>query len=121
MPDQDAAAAAGHADSKQRQWIVPTAFRLPTGEVVPDRAAMQEAMEELAPILTRVGGTVTVASRRVEVIPGIQTETTSIVVQWQAFSSLASGPDGQAAVSEIPQMQTAPQPPPSAPEAAPQA
>jgi hypothetical protein len=92
-------------DKRDRMWTIPTAFRLPSGEVIPDTRAMQEAMAELAPILTRLGGTVTIATRRVEVIPGVQNETSSIVVHWQAYSSRGGGDQ---ALAEIPQMEPAP-------------
>lgn len=88
--------------SPDRTWTIPTAFRLPSGEVVPDRGAMREALEEIGPILTRLGGTVTMSTRRVEVVPDLQTETTAVVVQWYRYSSRAGGPE---AVSQIPMLE----------------
>src|SRR5262245_13154476 len=103
MPDADSNGQSAKTPEKRgpRQWIVPTAFRLPNGEVVADREGMRAALEDLAPILQRIGGTATIATRRVEVIPGAQTETSSIVIRWEPFSSLASGTDAKEEIQPL--------------------
>lgn len=73
----------------ENQWSIATAVRLPSGEVVADTRAMENAMLEVGAILQRTGGIVTIHARCAEVAPG-QVETCSIVCRSQSFAHTES-------------------------------
>jgi hypothetical protein len=69
----------------ERIWIVETYFVDPSdGQYKHDPHALPNALLELVGTLTRIGGVVQVATRRVEIAQG-RTETVAVVFRWRSF------------------------------------
>lgn len=73
----------------ERIWTMPTTVLTAEGEEVPALENTRLAMDEVATILQRLGGTVTVISKRVDLDPQgrfpARTETEALVIRWQSF------------------------------------
>lgn len=74
----------------ERTWFVPTTALTPQGEEVPALENAQFALEEVAHILMRIGGVVSIVSKRVELdsqgrFPP-RYETEMLVIRWQQFT-----------------------------------
>jgi hypothetical protein len=89
----------------ERLWTVPCFVRTDDGELLPDTQAVASAMFECQAILTRVGGVMSLAAKRVEISPG-RFETTAIVVRWQSFVPVVRDPDEEGAEAGAEQPET---------------
>lgn len=74
----------------ERTWQVPTTVVNERGEEVPTLGDAQFAMNEIASILMRLGGVVSIVAKRVEIQEpqgrfAPRHETEMLVVRWQAF------------------------------------
>jgi len=74
----------------ERTWQVPTTVINEGGEEVPTLADAQFAMNEVASILMRLGGVVSIVAKRVEITEpqgrfAPRHETEMLICRWQAF------------------------------------
>lgn len=71
---------------KERTWTVPTTFTNEHGEETPAVDNAQLALNEVAILLMRVGGVVSIGAKRVELPPqgryGARHETELLVIKW---------------------------------------
>lgn len=89
----------------ERIWIVDHFVTKDDGlggtEYIPDPAAVNNGMLEIGAILSRVGGVVTLATRRQEISPG-RVETVATVVRWRSFVPLERAQEAPPAEQEYP-------------------
>jgi hypothetical protein len=75
---------------KVRTWTVPTTFVNEQGEEVPAVDNAQMALNEVAILLMRVGGVVSIVAKRIELPPqgryAPRHETELLVIRWQSHS-----------------------------------
>jgi hypothetical protein len=89
MADDTAPRNAGDRPS-ERTWQVPTTVLTEQGEEVPSLDNANFAMSEVASILMRLGGVVSIVAKRVEIAEpqgrfAPRHETEMLIVRWQAF------------------------------------
>lgn len=82
---------------------------------VPDPNAVSTGMLEIAAILSRIGGVVTLATRRKEISPG-HAVTLATVVRWRSFAPLEKAQEAPVAEQEQPPAAEPPAEPVSEPE-----
>jgi hypothetical protein len=74
----------------ERTWVIPTTTTDAGGAEVPNLDQAQYALNEAAVILMRIGGTMSIVAKRVELPPegpyGARHETEFLGIRWQQFS-----------------------------------